>query len=153
MSASNSAVLSRSQSLVVSSAASGPIVLLGRFLFVLIFVMSGPRHFMSQTIGYAASQGVPMVSIAVPLSGVLAIAGGLFDSARLPRENRRLDDRAVSGLYHAHDAQVLDGHRSHNVPDAVSHVYEERVDARCSAARNPTGLWTLEPRLALKMIS
>jgi len=77
ISASNSAVLSRLQSIVVSSAASGPIVLLGRFLLVLIFVMSGPRHFMSQTIGYAASQGVLMASIAVPLSGVLAIAGGL----------------------------------------------------------------------------
>ena len=77
MSASNSAVLTRSQSTVVSSAASGPIVLLGRFLFVLIFVMSDPRHFMSQIIGYAASQGVPMASIAVPLSGVLALVGGL----------------------------------------------------------------------------
>jgi putative oxidoreductase len=77
MSAINSAVLTRSQSAVVSSAASGPIVLLGRILFGLIFVMSGPRHFMSQTIGYAASQGVPMASIAVPLSGVLALLGGL----------------------------------------------------------------------------
>jgi putative oxidoreductase len=32
---------------------------------------------MSQTIAYAASQGVPMASIAVPISGVLALAGGL----------------------------------------------------------------------------
>jgi putative oxidoreductase len=32
---------------------------------------------MSQTIGYAASQGVPLASIAVPLSGILALAGGL----------------------------------------------------------------------------
>jgi putative oxidoreductase len=32
---------------------------------------------MSQTIGYAASQGVPMASIAVPFSGVLALLGGL----------------------------------------------------------------------------
>lgn len=77
MSTSNSAVLTRSQFTSVSSAASGPIVLLGRFLFVLIFVMSGPRHFMSQIIGYAASQGVPMASIAVPISGVLALVGGL----------------------------------------------------------------------------
>ena len=30
-----------------------------------------------QTIGYAASQGVPLAAIAVPLSGVLAIGGGL----------------------------------------------------------------------------
>ena len=56
---------------------SGPIALLGRFLFTLIFIMSGPRHFMSQIIAYAASQGVPMASIAVPLSGVIALVGGL----------------------------------------------------------------------------
>jgi len=52
-------------------------VLLGRFLFVLIFVMAAPNHFSSQTIAYAASQGVPLASIAVPLSGVIALAGGL----------------------------------------------------------------------------
>lgn len=51
--------------------------MLGRFLFVLIFVMSGPRHFTSQIIGYAAAQGVPMASIAVPVSGLIALAGGL----------------------------------------------------------------------------
>jgi putative oxidoreductase len=55
----------------------GPVVLLGRLLFALIFIMSGPRHFLSQTIAYAASQGVPMASIAVPLSGTLAFVGGL----------------------------------------------------------------------------
>jgi putative oxidoreductase len=52
-------------------------VFLGRLLFALIFVMSGPRHFMSQTIAYAALQGVPMASVAVPFSGVLAFIGGL----------------------------------------------------------------------------
>jgi putative oxidoreductase len=61
----------------VSSQANGLIALLGRFLFVLVFLISGPRHFMSQTIAYAASQGVPMASIAVPISGLLALAGGL----------------------------------------------------------------------------
>ena len=60
-----------------SSAAKGPIVLLGRFLFVLIFVLSGPRHFMGSTIAYAAAQGVPLASIAVPISGLLALFGGL----------------------------------------------------------------------------
>ena len=58
-------------------ATAGPVVVLGRFLFVLIFLMAGPSHFGSQTIGYAASQGVPLASIAVPLSGVIALAGGL----------------------------------------------------------------------------
>jgi putative oxidoreductase len=65
------------QSATSSLQGAGPIVLLGRFLFALIFIMSGPRHFLSQTIAYAASQGVPMASIAVPFSGLLAIVGGL----------------------------------------------------------------------------
>jgi len=51
--------------------------LLGRLFFALIFLMAGPNHFSSQTIAYAASQGVPLASIAVPFSGVLAILGGL----------------------------------------------------------------------------
>jgi putative oxidoreductase len=55
----------------------GAVVVLGRFFFALIFLMAGASHFNKQTIGYAASQGVPLASIAVPLSGVLAIAGGL----------------------------------------------------------------------------
>ena len=77
MSASRSTALNQSQAQSVSIGAAGPIALLGRFLFVLIFLMSGPRHFMSQTISYAASQGVPLASIAVPFSGILALAGGL----------------------------------------------------------------------------
>jgi putative oxidoreductase len=55
----------------------GAVVVLGRFLFGLIFLMAGANHFSNQTIGYAASQGVPLAAIAVPLSGVLAIGGGL----------------------------------------------------------------------------
>jgi putative oxidoreductase len=34
-------------------------------------------HFSSQIIGYAASQGVPLASLVVPFSGLLAIVGGL----------------------------------------------------------------------------
>jgi putative oxidoreductase len=77
MSASSSTLPSRMQAASIPSGVSGPLVLLGRFLFALIFIMSGPRHFLSQTIGYAASQGVPLASIAVPFSGLLALVGGL----------------------------------------------------------------------------
>lgn len=77
MSASRSTTFNQSQTAGVSIGASGALAVLGRFFFVLIFLMSGPRHFMSQTIGYAAAQGVPLASIAVPLSGILALAGGL----------------------------------------------------------------------------
>ncbi len=56
---------------------AAPVILLGRFLFALIFLMAGPNHFSSQTIAFAASQGVPLASIAVPLTGVIALVGGL----------------------------------------------------------------------------
>jgi uncharacterized membrane protein YphA (DoxX/SURF4 family) len=56
---------------------AGPIILLARLLFALIFLLAGPRHFMSQTVACAASPGVPFAWIAVPFSGVLAIAGAL----------------------------------------------------------------------------
>jgi putative oxidoreductase len=74
MAVSNSTPQSQS---TTSQQGFGPIVLLGRFLFALIFVMSGPRHFTSPVIAFAASQGVPLASIAVPFSGVLALIGGL----------------------------------------------------------------------------
>jgi putative oxidoreductase len=60
-----------------NSLAQGLTVLLGRFLFALIFLTAASGHFTKQTIGYAASQGVPLASIAVPFSGLLALAGGL----------------------------------------------------------------------------
>jgi putative oxidoreductase len=53
------------------------LVLLGRILYVAIFIMAAPGHFAAGTIAYAASKGVPMASIAVPLSGIMALAGGL----------------------------------------------------------------------------
>jgi len=68
------------QSLPVSStqsSVSAPVVFLGRLLFVLIFLMSGFTHFAKQTIGFAASQGVPMASVLDPLSGIIALLGAL----------------------------------------------------------------------------
>lgn len=53
------------------------IALFGRILFSLIFVMASIGHFSKQTIEYVASQGIPLASIAVPLSGVIALTGGL----------------------------------------------------------------------------
>lgn len=58
-------------------AAFAPVVLLGRLFYVLIFLMSAIGHFTPQVIGYAASQGVPLASIAVPLSGIIAAVGAL----------------------------------------------------------------------------
>ncbi len=75
--ASAATLSNRSQSLTQAPAITGTVVLLGRVFFALIFLMAGPNHFSSQTIAYAASQGVPVASIAVPLSGGIAILGGL----------------------------------------------------------------------------
>lgn len=68
------------QSLPVSktqSSVSAPVVFLGRLLFSLIFLTAGLNHFAKQTIAYAASQGVPMAAVLVPLSGLIAIVGSL----------------------------------------------------------------------------
>jgi putative oxidoreductase len=53
------------------------VVLLARFFFSVIFVTAGFDHFTKQAVAYAAAQGVPLASIAVPLSGLLAAVGGL----------------------------------------------------------------------------
>ena len=53
------------------------LVPIGRVLFALIFISSGFSHFSSQTIGYAASRGVPAAGFFVPLAGGLALVGGL----------------------------------------------------------------------------
>jgi putative oxidoreductase len=50
---------------------------LGRALFAAIFILSAAGHFSSKEIGYAAQHGVPLATVLVPLSGVLALAGGL----------------------------------------------------------------------------
>ncbi len=50
----------------------------GRILFALIFILSGLTHFDPHTVGYAASHGVPAAHVLVPLSGILAIVGGLL---------------------------------------------------------------------------
>jgi putative oxidoreductase len=53
------------------------LVALGRLLYSLIFVVAGLGHFTHQEIAYAAAQGVPIASFVVPVSGVMAIVGGL----------------------------------------------------------------------------
>ena len=66
-----------SHSLDAQSVPKGAVVLFGRVFFSLIFVVAGLNHFSKQMIAYAASQGVPLASVAVPVSGIIAIVGGL----------------------------------------------------------------------------
>jgi len=53
------------------------IVLTGRILYALIFIVSGFTHFTDQSIKYAETQSVPTAPLAVPLSGIMAILGGI----------------------------------------------------------------------------
>ncbi len=52
-------------------------VLVGRVLFAAIFLAAAPRHFTAEGAAHAAELGVPLAGLAVPASGVLAIAGAL----------------------------------------------------------------------------
>ncbi len=53
------------------------IVVIGRILFSLIFILSLMSHFKTSTIAYAEARQVPAASVLVPLSAVLAAVGGL----------------------------------------------------------------------------
>ena len=50
---------------------------LGRVLFALNFILAFPYHFTHGAIQAAAEQGVLLPGVLVPLSGVLALAGGV----------------------------------------------------------------------------
>ncbi len=57
--------------------ASSLFVLLGRALYSFIFIFASFGHFKQSTISYAASQGVPIPDLLVPLSGAMALLGGI----------------------------------------------------------------------------
>jgi putative oxidoreductase len=59
------------------TAAQRYIVPLGRILFALIFVLSAPSLISGAAVGAAHQHGVPLPSLAVPLAGLVALAGGL----------------------------------------------------------------------------
>lgn len=53
------------------------ILLLGRILFSLIFILNSFSHFSKSTIEYAESMGVFLAPFTVPFSGILILASGL----------------------------------------------------------------------------
>ncbi|MCB0262313.1 MAG: DoxX family protein [Calditrichaeota bacterium] len=55
------------------------IPLIGRILYSLIFLMSGLGHFFDLTTmsQYTASKGVPLPEVAVIITGIMLLAGGL----------------------------------------------------------------------------
>lgn len=50
---------------------------LGRVLFALIFIAAAPRHFTHEGIQHASDLAVPAAGVLVPLSGAMALAGGI----------------------------------------------------------------------------
>lgn len=67
----------RIESRIKEYAASHVMVLIGRSFFSLIFIFSSFNHFSQATIDYAAKQNILWPELAVPLSGALALFGGL----------------------------------------------------------------------------
>jgi putative oxidoreductase len=53
------------------------LIRVGRVLFALIFILAAPRHFSSEGIRHAAELGTPFARVLVPISGLMALAGGL----------------------------------------------------------------------------
>lgn len=51
-------------------------LLAGRILFAFIFIASAAGLFKPETIAFAASQGVPLAFLLVPLSGIIELVGG-----------------------------------------------------------------------------
>lgn len=52
--------------------------LIGRLIFVTLFLWSGTRHLTQREnyVAYARSSGVPLAQIGVPLTGLMILAGG-----------------------------------------------------------------------------
>jgi putative oxidoreductase len=53
------------------------LALVGRQLFSVIFIIASAGHFTPGTMALAAAHGVPQAYLLVPLSGLIALAGGL----------------------------------------------------------------------------
>jgi putative oxidoreductase len=53
------------------------LVPIGRVLFALIFITAAPRHFSEDGARHAAELGLPGAGLLVPLSGVMALLGGI----------------------------------------------------------------------------
>lgn len=56
---------------------SGPVVLLGRILFSVVFLLSSIDHFDGHDLAYANAAHIPAAGIAVPIAGVMILIGGL----------------------------------------------------------------------------
>lgn len=53
------------------------ILLIGRVLFSLIFIIKSLEHFSPRMVDHAVEMGVPMASFLVPIAGIIAFLGGI----------------------------------------------------------------------------
>lgn len=54
------------------------LVPIGRALFALVFILAIISHVSGATIAHASALGVPLATLVVPMTGVLACAGGVM---------------------------------------------------------------------------
>ena len=62
---------------LVSHRVTRYLVPFGRCLFAALFITAAPLHFSAQGVAYAAAEGVPLANVLVPMSGLLALIGGV----------------------------------------------------------------------------
>jgi len=96
-------------------------VLAGRLLFSVIFIIASAGHFSSGTIDYAVREGVPMARLLVPLSGILALMGGL--SVLVGFHTRLGAASLVAFLLPV----TFEMHRFWTAPDATTFVIEQAM--------------------------
>src|SRR5712671_6441419 len=124
------------------------LVALGRLFYSLIFVVAGFGHFTHPEIAYAAAQGIPIASVLVPASGVMAIVGGLSILLGFHGKLGALASGALSRAGDFYDAQFLGGERSHDAADSDGDVPEEYFHAGFGAVLCANRNGPAKPRFA-----
>lgn len=84
-----------------SPSLQGPVVVLGRFLIALIFLMSVPHQFSRDVIAHSTSQGVPLASLGGSVFRTNRTGWRIEHSIGISSQNRGLADRALSRPRHA----------------------------------------------------
>ena len=138
-----------SRSFAQAPAIAGPIVLLGRVLFALIFLLSGPNHFTSQTIAYATSREDAARVDSRSTIGNPDAAGRTVNCDWLSGPRGSVADRAISGCRHAVDAQVFG-----RISDPMMHLMQfvmfmknlSMLGAALLISQLGAGPWSLDAR-------
>ena len=121
---------------------------LGRILFGGFFVISGIRHFqhLPMMASFTGQKGMPAPKLAVIVSGLLILLGGLSILLRRPADLGDYRRHSVPRSGDAAHAQLLGGYRSVRQADEPGELSEERGSAgRCLDARHGAPTLADEP--------